>query len=1174
MKFNKKAPCNGCNEYLTSDFVKYIGDDESCMGVTNNTRITDVIRNIITSIKKRIVKIKSNSLNVTYNSTIACERALQIEVVPSVQPGNKLTLGSDGKLFVGNTAIDYSDLENKVLVFKKPITFEDDVLAEDLEATGGVTAKYFKVKRNGLENIVPVFRGIYSNTDTYYFNDFVSYQGKLWYVHSATPLQGSTPTQGVNWTIVVDKGQDGQSGAPSDFTEMRFAKNKTPNIPPSLSVSNPNPTGWTKTIGSVASDDIIWFTASLKKGSDNSLLENWSIPVRMTGVKGDPGPQGNNGSNGSNGAPGSDGSSGNNGIDGSEPEMRFAKNGSPTIAPSLNISDVNPTGWTITPPQISSVEYLWFTKANKRNGQLIGTWSAPVRFSGMNGSGSVSIAKFYINVFKRAATKPATPTGGSFSSPVPSGWSDFIPTGTDTVWISTRFLTEDGQSPQWPNWTSPEQFILYNTGGGGTGGTDPDAKWTEKMFSTVIGPAGTPSTIPANWFVATVSDDTSTFTWMASRDYVGEFPVTNWVITPLKFESGQIDPELIPKPYLMSFVFKRSIAAPSTPVGGTYNSPIPSGWYDGIPNGTDPLWMTNRLFSENGLAPQWTDWKPPRLVANTNTLRIKFSHEVSAPGTPSTQPSKWHDIGVTTGHSETVFDRWMAIQTVENGVTSEWNVNPIYGEGGGGTGQTGATGPAGPFAAYRGEWSGAKVYYGNSDRIEIVKYNGTYYVTRTDAGGDIPAGTYPSNNTYWNSFAGQFESIATGLLLAETAHIKNLGVSFLRTGSAGLGVPGTEHIEIFPGLATMQEFRAQGDIGYAGLYGPTNDPDYHLRNLANSIIFFGINDTGLRNKTSVDSTQLLKIQALSPDNPFSYTSGLNDDGTIQTNVTKQEGSSILLQDADSKTMMLADGFFVKNTDGSKFTTISENKIVMTGSLEIRGGLAPNNGITKVTAEGFYSNVGKIGVNAGSNQQYSIKSSILGENKNTVPETIDNGGSIATIHAGVVGISPKRNSNYHSDFMNVYSSGGLFMSANYYNDVTYTNNVNFASIHLGGIKVDSISYFHKAYATNDMIIGKNVSIAITTGSNISNITLPINPSNGQVVYVLRYSEQLLTVKTPTLSQIVIPPSSNTPPSVIRTTILLPNVSVGLPIASYDVTLNSANIIGFLFDRALNSWLIIQ
>ena len=40
MKFNKKAPCNGCNEYLTSDFVKYIGDDESCKGVTNNTRIT------------------------------------------------------------------------------------------------------------------------------------------------------------------------------------------------------------------------------------------------------------------------------------------------------------------------------------------------------------------------------------------------------------------------------------------------------------------------------------------------------------------------------------------------------------------------------------------------------------------------------------------------------------------------------------------------------------------------------------------------------------------------------------------------------------------------------------------------------------------------------------------------------------------------------------------------------------------------------------------------------------------------------------------------------------------------------------------------------------------------------------------------------------------------------
>jgi hypothetical protein len=54
--------------------------------------------------------------------------------------------------------------------------------------------------------------------------------------------------------------------------------------------------------------------------------------------------------------------------------------------------------------------------------------------------------------------------------------------------------------------------------------------------------------------------------------------------------------------------------------------------------------------------------------------------------------------------------------------------------------------------------------------VDAVKYNGNYYVARTDAGNGF-SGIIPSNTDYWNSFGAQFESVATNLLLAENANI-------------------------------------------------------------------------------------------------------------------------------------------------------------------------------------------------------------------------------------------------------------------------------------------------------------------------------------------------------------------------------------------------------------------
>ena len=93
----------------------------------------------------------------------------------------------------------------------------------------------------------------------------------------------------------------------------------------------------------------------------------------------------------------------------------------------------------------------------------------------------------------------------------------------------------------------------------------------------------------------------------------------------------------------------------------------------------------------------------------------------------------------------------------------------------GADGSDGQDGRDGVSAAsvYRGEYSSTKRYYGNSFRVDIVKYNSAYYISRVDApnGSGGFTGVAPSNTNYWNAFGASFESVATSLLLAELANI-------------------------------------------------------------------------------------------------------------------------------------------------------------------------------------------------------------------------------------------------------------------------------------------------------------------------------------------------------------------------------------------------------------------
>lgn len=110
-------------------------------------------------------------------------------------------------------------------------------------------------------------------------------------------------------------------------------------------------------------------------------------------------------------------------------------------------------------------------------------------------------------------------------------------------------------------------------------------------------------------------------------------------------------------------------------------------------------------------------------------------------------------------------------------------------------GSAGSPGAAGPALTYRGDYSSSKTYYGAANRVDVVYYGSSYYMARTDNGGDF-SGHAPTDTNWWVSFGGNFESVATSFLLAENANIA--GWIFrnqqLESQSGGMALNGVDGI--------------------------------------------------------------------------------------------------------------------------------------------------------------------------------------------------------------------------------------------------------------------------------------------------------------------------------------------------------------------------------------------
>lgn len=227
-----------------------------------------------------------------------------------------------------------------------------DKLSYNVNGDGELKIKGTIVQsQSGSESYIGCFRGTYNSSYTYYNGDEVTYTlngltSTYRYIY-ATPAKGVAPSNTVYWTVTAkgskgadgtsitikgtlsdtsklpatgtegdayiingdlyvwngskwenvgqikgEKGDKGDDGSAGNYTELRFAKNGSTTSPPSLSKSSLNPSGWTTTTPSVGSAEYLWMTSAVKSGDGNTLVSQWTTPVRLTPYNGKDGADG------------------------------------------------------------------------------------------------------------------------------------------------------------------------------------------------------------------------------------------------------------------------------------------------------------------------------------------------------------------------------------------------------------------------------------------------------------------------------------------------------------------------------------------------------------------------------------------------------------------------------------------------------------------------------------------------------------------------------------------------------------------------------------------------------------------------------------------------------------------------------------------------------------------
>ena len=446
------------------------------------------------------------------------------------------------------------------------------------------------------------------------------------------------------------KGQDGTPGLPGE-------DGRTPYF--HIKYSDNGGMSFTANNGEEPGDYIGQYTDYVQKDSDNPMDYTWAL------IKGE------------SGTGGTDAGAG------EYYEYRYAKNGSTSTPPTLDINSSNPAGWTTEMPTLDEFEYLWCIMAKK--------------------SGLADRTKFYLPIEEN-----------NFSDVSGNGYNGVLGSGT---------VVKDGT-----------RYALNLSGG------------MESRIPYDL-PFGESFTL-CFW----MKSDQNQVKWMLNgyngRHYVEKsiaITPNTWFHLAFRFNDRTVT------------VFKNGEQLHS---GSVNIMAVGFAIYD------DDVFGSAVYFDDI------------RLLMGALPV---------------------NDIAsVMNGKADLMIQKW----------STPIRVNPYDGKDGK-PGDKGEKGDS-PVLVYRGIYDSSKTYYGNSKRLDAVKYNNQYYIVRIDAG--TFSNVTPTTTSKWNTFGAQFETIATNLLLAEGA---NIGDWFIKGGKIVSTMGNGNRVELDASMARIYIESSSGGGDYA-----------------------------------------------------------------------------------------------------------------------------------------------------------------------------------------------------------------------------------------------------------------------------------------------------------------------------------------------------------------------
>lgn len=723
------------------------------------------------------------------------------EILPGRITADRL-LASDGQ--------SYFDMLNAAMKLKDKLQF-------NIDGDGELKFKGVMVQsQNGIdESPLGCYRGEYNAQTTYFNGDEVVYRPgekspySSYRCISDTPITNVPPTDSKSWQVSAagvagEPGKDGISPNAAFKSTVFCRSNTVPATPEGGSFSKPVPTsGWSD--GIPAGEAILWASTRIFSTDGKAPQQTaWTAPRQMT--------------------------------DTADFDVEFSPEEAP-VAP-IGHPNTNPQ-WSNT----SSVDTIWMAVSKKSNG-VWSDWQIS-RIKGERGDdgspitikGSFISRFATINDLKKDISIKLVSSKYLIDYDEDNNLHNIVATYTRQFYLDKGFVyeftyrpAEDGEA-----WIKTSDGHLYLPGDNG---------WYDSgQFRGENGADGQNAYVHIKFANSLTADDWTENNGETPGAYIGIYADNN----PLDSDSwndykwmkwtGQDG-------LGYEFIYKRTTTStpPTTPTANSQaDGYVPSGWTDdpsGVTAAYPYEWVCYRKktygewgsfigsASNNVVAALWAKYGQDGEAGqpgNYTEYRFAVNGSTTSPpalATEALNPTGW---STTMPSVNKGYYLWMT-KAVKNGKGTElvikWTtpvrMTPQDGKDGkdGQDGQDGKDG-LGPALVFRGAYSSSKIYYGNAYRVDCVLHGSTYYVARPDAPNGVSgfSKVTPTNTTHWNQFGSSFESVATGLLLAENANIANLIFRNQRLESAAQtnGIPNF----FIDGLKNIASFAA-GKVVFDG----------------------------------------------------------------------------------------------------------------------------------------------------------------------------------------------------------------------------------------------------------------------------------------------------------------------------------------------------------------------